>query len=146
MTSDDEGQVVLLIVGFAVMAALLVAVVANVSRVFLYERSLAAAADGAAVAASSALEEPAVYDRSRGLRDRLPLDPVRAEARVAAYAQDTELPRRFRGFGYSVAVAADTATVTFSARVDLPFVGAVVPEYAGGVPITVTASARSPLR
>jgi hypothetical protein len=146
LRDDDEGQLVLLIVGFAVIAAMLVAVVANVSRVFLYERSLAAAADGAAVAASSALDESAVYDQSGGIGDRLPLDRSEAERRVADYATQTQLPARFRQFAYAVEVSGDTVNVTFTARVDLRFVGAVAAGYESGVPISVTANARSPVR
>ena len=146
LRDDDEGQLVLLVIGFTLIAALLVAVVVNVSRVFLYERSLASAADGAAVAAASALDESAVYEDTGGLGTRLPLDPGEAEKRVADYAAQTDLPARFRDFGYTVDVEADTVTVSFQARVDLRFIGTVAAGYAGGVPLSVTASARSPVR
>jgi hypothetical protein len=146
LRDDDDGQLVLLIIGFTVIGAMLVAVVANVSRVFLYERSLAAAADGAAVAASSALDESAVYAETGGLGDRLPLDPVEAERRVADYAAQTELPQRFRDFRCAVDVSGGTVSVAFTARVDLRFVGAVAAGYTDGVPISVTANARSPVR
>jgi len=141
----DDGQVLLLVIGLAVIAAMLVTVVVNVSKVFLWERSLASAADGAAVAASSAVDESPVYQGGTG--ERLPLSPEGVGGRVAAYVTETGLTERFGSrFRYDVAVVNDTVTVTFAAPVDLVFVNLVSSTYADGYPLSVTASARSPLR
>jgi uncharacterized membrane protein len=141
----DDGQLLLLVIGLAVIAAMLVTVVTNVSKVFLWERSLASAADGAAVAASSAVDEPPLYAGRTG--ERLPLSPDGAGARVAAYVAGAGLAERFGPrFEYDVAVENDTVTVTFTAPVDLVFVNLVSSAYADGYPMSVTASARSPLR
>jgi hypothetical protein len=142
--ADDDGQVVLLIIGFTVIAALLITVVVNVSRVFLVQRGLGAAADGAAVSAAGAVDEAAVY--TGGIGDGLPLDPGEARGRVADYAAAGGLADRFEGFRVDrVEVTGDRATVTFSSVVRLPFQALVPGRYRNGVPVTVTASARSPV-
>lgn len=141
----DDGQVLLLVIGFAVIAAMLVTVVVNVSKVFLWERSLSAAADGAAIAAASAVAESAIYAHGPG--ERLPLSPESAADRVAAYIARAGLPDRFGSrFGYAVAVSGDTVSVTFTAPVDLVFVNLLSTSYADGYPLSVTATAQSPLR
>jgi uncharacterized membrane protein len=141
----DDGQLLLLVIGFAVIAALLVTVVVNASKVFLWERSLAAAADGAAVAAASAVDEPAVYEGTAA--ERLPLSAEAAKDRVSTYVAQAALMERFGpGFDYTVDVADDTVAVTFTAPVDLVFLNLVSAAYADGYPLSVTANAQAPLR
>lgn len=136
---DDRGQISVLIVGLVVIAMGLVVVVTNVSRVFLWDRSLAAAADGAAVAAAGALD-PA----SGGKGGVLILAPDAARAEVARYVAASELAARFGpGFAYGVVVAGASVTVTLSTRVHLTMVGPLAGGYADGVPLQASASARS---
>jgi uncharacterized membrane protein len=145
LRDEEDGQLLLLVIGFAVIAALLVTVVVNVSKVFLWQRSLAGAADGAAVAAASAVAESVFYEG--GKPERLPLSPDEAGSRVAAYVARAGLGERFGPrFDYAVAVAGDTVTVTLTAPVDLVFVNLVATGYADGYPLSATASAQSPLR
>jgi uncharacterized membrane protein len=142
---QDDGQVLLLVIGFAVIAALLVTVVVNVSKVFLWERALSAAADGAAVAAASAVAESVVY--TEGATERLPLSREGAADRVSAYVSQAGLSQRFGPrFDYAVTVTGDTVSVTFTAPVDLVFGNLLAAAYADGYPLSVTASARSPLQ
>jgi hypothetical protein len=54
MNRDESGQLTPLVIGFAVIVVLLVAVVANASNAFLHRRSLASWADGAATVEFSA--------------------------------------------------------------------------------------------
>jgi len=51
---DDEGTILLLVLGFTAVLMLMVAVVVNVSAVILAKRGLASTADGAAVSAAPA--------------------------------------------------------------------------------------------
>ena len=134
----------LLIIGFTMIALLLVTVVVDVSRAFLVQRALGAAADGAAVSAAGAVDETAVY--TGGVGAGLPLDPEGANGRVAAYVAAGDLTSRFEGFETSqVSVAGDTVTVTFSSMVRLPFQRVVPGRYRDGVEVIVTATARSPV-
>lgn len=141
----EAGQTLLLVLGYVVLAALLVTLVTDASRVFLAERALAAAADGAAVAAASGVDEPGVYAGSGA--GVLPLSAEGGRARVARYVSRAELPARFPGFAVTgVATDGQTATVGLAARVPLPFTGRFLAAWSAGYPISATASARAPLR
>ena len=83
----------LLVIGFVVIVALLVTVVANASTAFLVRRSLSAWADGAATAAAQSVDEGAVYGGRVG--HALPLSAARAREAVAGYAVRNGLPGRF---------------------------------------------------
>ena len=84
---EDEGQLILLVLAYTVIAALLITVVVDVSKAYLYRRSLVAAADGAAL---SAANQP---DLGRGLHRRrtrrLPLSERRRAARGRAVRRAT---------------------------------------------------------
>ena len=57
----DDGQITLMIIGFVMIIVLAVGVVANASKAFVYRRSLASWADGAAIAAAQSVAEDVVY-------------------------------------------------------------------------------------
>jgi Putative Flp pilus-assembly TadE/G-like len=141
---EDGGSLSVLILGLVAVLVVLVTVVVNASKAFLVQRSLSAAADGAAVAAANALDETAVY--GGGLTDTVPLDARAVRATVLAYADDAALVERFVGFSVvEASTDGTTATVTMTALVRMPLVSAVSERYADGYPVEVTASARSPL-
>ncbi len=141
--AKDDGQLTLLVIGYFLVAVLLITVVINVSRVFIVRRALHGVADGAAIAAANALDETRIY---RGeLTDYLPLTQAGAEETVARYVQTAAVgPPRFPGFGYSVATDGTTVSVTAECLVELPIVNLVSEEWAT-VPLTARASARSPV-
>jgi hypothetical protein len=141
--SGDEGQLMILVLAYAVIAALLVTVVVNVSKVYLNRRSLVAAADGAALSAANQPDLDAVYN---GAGTTLPLSPAGTKAAVRQYARDADLVTRFEGFRV-VDVTTDgvTVTVTLRADVEMPFLNLVSDRYSGGYPVRATARARSPL-
>ena len=141
--SGDDGQLVLLVLVYALIAALLVTVVVNVSKVYLNRRSLVAAADGAALSAANQPDLDAVYN---GAGSTLPLSPAGTDAPSSSTPRDADLAARFEGFRV-VDVTTDgvTVTVTLQAEVGMPFVNLLSERYAAGYPVRAVARARSPL-
>lgn len=113
----DDGSVLVLVLGFAGILVVLVAVVVNVSAVVLAKRGVASAADGAAVSAAQSLDLAELY--AAGLGDAIPLSAAEASARVADY----EVRARQEQPGISLGVRLDggTAVVTAQRTVRLPF-------------------------
>lgn len=145
MTRRDAGQTTVLTIGYAVVALLLVAVVADLSRVFLAQRALDEAADAAAVAAVQALRAGTYY--TGGAAGPLVLDPARARAAAERHLAAAHAEDACEAFSLdAVETGADVVTVTVSCRVGIPFADVVASTYAGGVPITGTASARLAVR
>jgi Flp pilus assembly protein TadG len=140
---NDEGQLMLLVLVYTLIAAAVVTVVVNTSTAFLHRRSLVAAVDGAALAAASSLDEQRFYDAGAGTA--LPLTSTGAAEAVRRYAADAGLAGRFGGFAVAgVSTDGVTVTVTFTATAPMPFVNLVSAGYAGGAPISATASATAP--
>jgi uncharacterized membrane protein len=137
----DEGSVLILTIGFALLAMVFVGVVVDASKLFLTRRALASVADGAAQAGAQDVDLAAVYRSGPGAA--LPLSPARAAAAVQA-----DLTQAARSTGMTdlhlvnVTVRGPDVQVTVSARAVLPFT-ALVTGSSNGVVITVTASARS---
>jgi uncharacterized membrane protein len=141
--SGDDGQLILLILIYTVIAGLLVTVVVDVSKVYLYRRSLVAAADGAALSAANQPDLASVYD---GAGSTLPLSSAGTESAVRQYARDAEMARRFEGFQIvDVTTDGSTVMVTFGSRVRMPFLGLLPSRYSGGYPVHAVARATSPL-
>jgi len=137
--SGDDGQLLLLVLAYTLIAGLLVTVVVDVSQVFLYRRSLLAAADAAALSAANAPDLVRIYT-DQG--DVLPLSRRAAAEAVDRYAADAGLDDRFAAFEVR-AIDTDgvTVTVTLAAAAPLPFAAL----FTGPYPVTATATARSPL-
>jgi hypothetical protein len=115
---EQGGQTSLLIVGFALVVAMLVAVVVDASAAYLRRQDLDALADGAALAATEAVGTDAVY--VDGLGARAALDPARARAEVASYLQRTGAAGRYPGLTWGVDVGPDTVVVRLATPLDLP--------------------------
>ena len=146
---EDEGQVSLLILVYCLIAAALVAVVASATAVHLVRHRLMAVADNAALAAADRLDLAAYFARG-SVPERpdgviqLTDDAVRAE--VNEFLVSTGAPASFNELGVGRSTGTSdgvTAEVTLTARAQLPFVSSVFSGWAGGVPVTVTARARS---
>lgn len=146
----DGGQTTVLIIGYAVIAMLLVTVVVNLSKVFLAQRSLDAAADAAAVAGAQAVRVSPYYER--GALDQLPLAESLARQQAYRHLRAAGMfdPARscddFTVEGVSLAPTRDAVDVTVWCRVRIPFANVVSGSYAGGVPVTSTAHARMTVR
>lgn len=137
----DDGSVLVLTIGFAVVVMLFVGVVVDSSKLFLTRRALASLADAAATAAAQQIDLEAVY--RGGLSQNLPLSPASA---AATAAQSVQVGARGAGLTdvrlEAVVVIGADVVVTVSGRAMLPLAGLVTGS-SGGVVITVTARARS---
>ena len=149
----DEGQLTLLIIGFVAIAAVLIVVGVDASKVFLAQRALSSAADASALAAAQAVDKNAIYSGTGGgCGGLLPLDDAEAADRAAAAVDDqsASLHSTFATVDPpQTDVAAGTVAVHLSGRVALPFghiLALLVPGHDDGrVRVDATAHARSPL-
>ena len=85
---EDDGTVLLLIIGLVTIAALLVAVVTDVSALYLERRELVAAVDGAALAGAQAVDEESVYRDGLPASGPVPLNVAAAEQAARDYLAD----------------------------------------------------------
>ena len=149
---DDDGQLTVLVIGYTFLAAVLIVVGIDVSKVFLARRALSSVADAAAIAGAQAADRAAVYAGDAACGGVLPLDPATADEQVqAALADDlADLRQTFALVGTPVVdVVTGTVTVHLEGDVAVPF-GRVLalldPGRADGrVHVSVTASAESPV-
>jgi hypothetical protein len=129
-----------MVIGFVVIALLLVTVLANASKAFLYRRSLMSWADGAAIVAAQSVAAERIYSGEVG--DTLPLSRAGARSEVADYVRRHDLAGRFDDFAVA-AVEVDpsggTVTVTFTTRMPLIWTSRTTP-------ITAEASTVAPLQ
>ena len=132
---DDDGTILVLLLGFTAVLLLMVAVVVNVSSVILAKRSLVSTADGAAVAAAQELDLDALHARGLG-SGRIPFSRDQVVARVEQYQRQAGQD----GADLAGDVSADgtTAIVRAVRMVELPF-GRML----GFRPVRVEAEARA---
>jgi hypothetical protein len=112
------GQTTLLILGFFLVAVLLVGVVVDASAAYLRRQGLNGLADGAALAAADGVQGEQVY--TGGLGETARIDPATARRYVAAYLAQTRAAERFPGLVYRVEPVGNAVTVRLSAPLDLP--------------------------
>jgi hypothetical protein len=119
---DEGGQTTLLIVGFAVVLMMTVAMVVNVSAAYLQHQGLDSLADGAALmAADAGAEGDDVYAGGLG-EERLELFEVTAREAVDDYLARTDARAEYPGLTRIVQVDPVTRSVRvrISAPLDLP--------------------------
>ena len=114
----ERGQTTLLIIGFAVVAVMLVAVVVDASAAYLRRSGLDSLADGAALAAADGIQGRQVYEG--GLGDRARIDPDLARLYVREYLSAARAARRYPGFTYHVEVGTDRVVVHVESPLHLP--------------------------
>jgi len=115
---DERGQVTVMIVGFAFILMVLIAVVTDASAAYLQHSGLDTVADGAALTGADALDTNAVYHG--GIGDAPPLDPVAATAAIEKYLVDTGAYGRYPGLTYDLDVSSNEVTIVVHAPLDLP--------------------------
>lgn len=137
----EQGQLTPMLIGFVAIVLVAIVVVANASKAFLYRRSLASWADGAAIAAAQEVAEAAIYSGEFG--DVLPLAAGDAHDEVGAYAARHGLAGRFDEFTIADVTVSDDGTVTVELSARMDFVWAVGTDT--GVTVTAHASAIAPI-
>ena len=118
MRRDERGQTTLLIVGLAIVAILMVAVVVDASAAYLRRTGLDSLADAAALSAADGVQGRQVYEG--GLGERAEIDPAVARGYVEAYLRDAGATGRYAGLVYEVDAGTDRVVVRVSAPLDLP--------------------------
>ncbi|MGF1660956.1 MAG: pilus assembly protein TadG-related protein [Kineosporiaceae bacterium] len=145
----DDGSVLLLTIGYAVVALLLVTVVAGASSVYLQRKQLLAVADAAALDAADAVDRPGYYAAldAGGELAAVPLtDATVGDAAATVVAASPAAART----GARVAPGTGSpdglsAVVVLTGRARLPVVSPVLDTWSGGIPLVVRAEATAPL-
>ena len=149
----DDGQLTLLIIGFVAIAAMLVVIGVDASKVFLAQRALSSAADAAALDAAQAVDKQAIYTGTGGgCGGLLPLDDVEAAHRAALAVDDQTAGLRSTFATLDepqTDVSGGRVAVHLSGRVTVPFgqvLALLVPGHGDGrMQIDATSHAESPL-
>lgn len=131
---DEAGQVTVMIIGFAAILVLLIAVVVDASAAYLHRQGLDNLADGAALQGAD-LGSGGIYEHGIG-DDRLLQESRAVHDAVADYLQRAGAGTKFPGVRSAVRVdaAAGTVTVVLTAPMDLPL------SFPGATPPLVSAS------
>ena len=135
---DERGQVTVLVIGFFLVVATLVAVVVDASAAYLQRQRLSNLADGAALAAADAVDLDALY--ADGVGDSLPLSSTAARQQVADYLAVAAVD--VQGLQWRVTAAGDEVEVQVSGLLDLPL---GVPGVAQRVRVTGEGAAQATL-
>ncbi|QNN54820.1 hypothetical protein H9L09_03760 [Nocardioides mesophilus] len=107
-----------MIVGFFVVALLVVAVAVDASAAYLRRQGLDNLADAAALAAADGIQGQQVYEG--GLGERARIDPALARAYVADYVRATGAATTYPGLRWQVDATTERVVVRVAAPLDLP--------------------------
>ncbi len=139
--ADDEGTVLLLIVGLVAVVGLLVAVVTDVTALYLQRRDLVSAADGAALAGAQAVDEETIYTQGLPTSGPLPLDEGAARSAVDEYLSNAGLAGE--ALIVRVETTPTTVSVSVSATYDLPVANTATLGVTGSAQVSASATART---
>lgn len=137
----DEGTVLLLIVGLVAVVGLLVAVVTDVTALYLVRRDLISAADGAALAGAQAVDEGTIYTEGLPAAGPLPLDEDAAREAVHSYLVDEGLAGR--DVHAHITTTPTTVSVSLSTGYELPVADTVTLGVTGTAEVSASATART---
>ncbi len=115
---DEWGQTAVMIVGFFMIALLMVAVAVDASAAYLRRQGLDSLADAAALAAVDGIQGRQVYEG--GLGERALIDPVVAREYVAEYLRATGAASTYPELQWRVDATPERVMVQISAPLDLP--------------------------
>lgn len=136
---DERGQTTLLIVGFAGVLFMLLAVVVDSSAAYLQRQGLATIADGAALAGADAgASGGEIYQGGLDAGGRVEQARVAASEGVAAYLNSIDAYARYPGLSFETRINDGSVQVTISAPLDLPL---KLPGGPGEAPVAATGTA-----
>ncbi|QGN56763.1 hypothetical protein GKE56_01300 [Nostocoides sp. HKS02] len=141
----ESGQITLLVLGFSVIAIVLIVGTVAVTSVQLSRMRLLDAADGAALDAADSLDASAYQ---RGLGGAVGLSGSTVRRTATAYLDRQPRPASIRAWGLAPGTGSpdgQTAVVRLTAEADLPLVGGLLDGLGGSLTITVESRARAPL-
>ncbi|MCC3280949.1 MULTISPECIES: pilus assembly protein TadG-related protein [Arthrobacter] len=145
-TGDGEsGQVGVLIIGYVLLALLVITVVAGASSVYLGHKKLLSAADGAALAAADTFSLSQVQGTEPGTAPAAQLESGAVTAAVQQYLADSRAGERITALQISPETGTPdgrTAQVVLTAVVHPPIVNLLVPD---GIRISAESDARAQL-
>jgi hypothetical protein len=139
----QEGQMIVLIIGYVLLALLLATVVMAATSIYLEHKKLLSLADGASVAAADSFTLGQLGN-SGGMPTTV-LDGGRVRSAAVDYLQRNGAFTRFNGLAVAPGTGSPdgaTAVVTLSAAVHPPVVNFLVPD---GIRVEASSTARSRL-
>lgn len=135
----------LLAIGYAVLALLLLTVVIGASAVHVQRKQLLFLADGAALDAADAVDAEDYFAAvGDGDVDRLPLTDAGVEAAVRAHLDLAPVAARLANLRVDPGTGTPdgrTAVAVLTARARLPVISSVLEPWSGGVPLRAEARA-----
>ena len=133
-----------MILGYVVIALVLVIVAVDITAVHLARTQLLDASDAAALDAADAVDPASVYHV--GVDTAVPLTDLTVRGAATAYLSTYPAPARVEDVALTDQTGSPdgrTAVVELTARVRLPLLGPVVNAWSGGITVTVHAQARA---
>lgn len=140
---DEDGQMMVMILGYVVVALLVTTVVIGISSVYLEHKRLLSLADGASLAAAASYTLGEV--ETQGGSPSAVLSPARLRNVAADFVSRSPASQRFDALAVTGATGSpdgSTAVVVLTAAVHPPVVNFLVPN---GIRIEATSTARSRL-
>jgi len=144
---SERGQISLLILGFTIIALMLIVGAVDVTAVQLARARLLDAADGAALDASGSLDNGSAYNG--GLRSAISITDGSVRQSATDYLAVAPRPHGISSWVLTDGTGSpdgQTAVVRLRGTADIPITGSVLAAFGGSVNITVESRARSGLR
>ncbi len=142
-TNNEDGQMMVMILGYVTLALLVTTVVIGISSVYLEHKRLLSLADGASLAAADSYTLGDVD--TQGESPSATLSPARVRNVAADFVSRSPAAQRFSGLAVAGSTGSpdgSTAVVVLTAAVHPPVVNFLVPD---GIRIEATSTARSRL-
>lgn len=133
-----------MVLGYVVIALVLVIVAVDITAVHLARTQLLDAADAAALDAADAADSASVYQG--GVESSVPLTDQSVRTAATGYLSTYPIPARVEGVALTDQTGSPdgrTAVVELTARVRLPLLGPVVNAWSSGITVTVHSRARA---
>lgn len=140
-TNNEDGQMMVMILGYVTLALLVTTVVIGISSVYLEHKRLLSLADGASLAAADSYTLGDVD--TQGESPSATLSPARVRNVAADFVSRSPAAQRFSGLAVAGSTGSpdgSTAVVVLTAAVHPPVVNFLVPD---GIRIEATSTARS---